>query len=117
MCCPDNAMCAPLSTTATTTTTPTTTTTTGTTGTIAGEVRVCNTPDHCLTRTFQVAAVDSGGRQVATTTTTGASNDYQLLVPPGPYSLVATSDGLRCTGSATAVAGQSVTADITCLVP
>jgi hypothetical protein len=85
--------------------------------TIAGEVRVCNIPDHCVTRTFQVVATDGGGRQVATTTTTGASNDYQLLVPAGLYSLVATSNGLRCTSSATAVALQIVTADITCLVP
>jgi len=102
-------MCAPLSTT--------TATTTATTSAIAGEVRVCNIPDHCLTRTFQVVATDGSGRQVATTTTTGTSNDYQLLLPAGRYSLVATSNGLRCTGSATAVALQTVTADITCLVP
>jgi hypothetical protein len=107
-------MCAPLSTTVATTTTAAATTTPTA---IAGEVLVCNIPDHCLTRTFQVVAIDGSGRQVATTTTSAASNDFQLLVPAGQYSLVATSNGLRCSGSATAVALQTVTANITCLVP
>jgi len=87
------------------------------TGSIAGEVRVCNIPDHCLTRTFQITAIDRGGRRVARTTTNDAANSYRLLVPAGNYSLIATSNGLRCTRGATAVAGRTVTANIICLVP
>jgi len=84
---------------------------------IVGEVRVCNIPDHCLTQTFKVTATDVGGNRVAKTRTSGVDNSYRLRVPAGSYSLLATSHGLRCTGSATAVAGETVTADIVCLVP
>jgi len=84
---------------------------------VAGEVRVCNIPGHCLTRVFQVSATDSAGRLVATTTTSGADNRYRLLVPARHYSLLATSHGLRCIGSTTAIANRAVSANIICLVP
>ena len=84
---------------------------------IAGEVRVCNIPGHCLTRVFQVSATDSAGRLVAHTTTSGPDNRYRLLVPAHHYSLLATSDGLRCIGSTTAIANRTVSANIICLVP
>ena len=84
---------------------------------IVGEVRVCNIPNHCLTRTFEVTATDRSGRRVATATTSGAANRYRLRVAAGRYSLIATSNGLRCAGSTTAVANRTVTANIICLVP
>ena len=84
---------------------------------MVGEVRVCNIPDHCLTRTFEVTATDHSGRRVATTTTSGEANGYRLRVTAGRYSLIATSNGLRCAGSTTAVANRTVTANIICLVP
>jgi hypothetical protein len=84
---------------------------------IVGEVKVCNAPGHCMTRTFSVSATDSSGNVVAHTSTFGTDNRYRLRVPAGSYSLLATSNGLHCTGSATAQAHHTVTADITCLVP
>jgi hypothetical protein len=85
---------------------------------IAGEVRVCNIPGHCLTRVFQVLATDSAGRLVvAQATTSGPDNRYRLVVPARHYSLLATSHGLRCIGSATAIANRTVSANIICLVP
>ena len=84
---------------------------------IAGEVRVCNIPGHCITRVFQVSATNSVGRLVARATTSGPDNRYRLLVSPGHYSLLATSRGLRCTGSTMAVANRTITANIICLVP
>jgi hypothetical protein len=84
---------------------------------IVGEVRVCNIPGHCLTRVFQVSATDSAGRLVAHATTFGPDNRYRLLVPARHYSLLASSHGLRCTGSTTAIANRTVTANIICLVP
>jgi len=84
---------------------------------IAGEVRVCNIPGHCLTRVFQVSATDRAGRLVARTSTSGPDNRYRLLVPAGRYSLLAISHGLRCTGSVTAVADRTVSKNIICLVP
>lgn len=84
---------------------------------IVGEVRVCNIPNHCLTRVFQVSATDSAGRLVGHATTSGPDNRYRLLVPGRHYSLLARSHGLRCTGSITAIANRTVTANIICLVP
>lgn len=84
---------------------------------IAGEVRVCNIPSHCLTRVFRVSATDSAGRLVADTNTSGPANRYRLLVPARHYSLLATSHGLRCTGTTTAIANRTVSANITCLIP
>jgi len=84
---------------------------------IVGDVLVCNGPERCFTRVFQVSAIDSDGHVVASTSTSGRRNHYRLRVPAGYYSLLATSDGLECTGSATAIAHQTVTANITCLVP
>src|SRR5579862_6826997 len=84
---------------------------------IVGEVRVCNVPGHCLTRVFRVSATDSAGRLVAQASTSGPDNRYRLFVPAGHYSLLASSHGLRCTGSAKAVANRAVTANIICLVP
>jgi hypothetical protein len=84
---------------------------------IVGDVLVCNAPDHCLTRVFEVSAINAGGHVVAHTSTTGRHNHYRLRVSPGEYSLLATSDGLQCTGSAVAVAHHTVTSNITCLVP
>jgi len=84
---------------------------------IVGRVRVCNVPDHCLTRVFQVSATDAAGRLVGRATTSGPDNRYRLLVPARHYSLLARSRGLRCTGSTTAVANRTVTANIICLVP
>jgi hypothetical protein len=86
-------------------------------GRIAGEVRVCNIPGHCLTRVFQVSATDRAGRLVAHTTTSGPNNRYRLHVPARHYSLLAISHGLRCIGSTTAVANRTVSANIICLVP
>jgi hypothetical protein len=84
---------------------------------IVGEVRVCNIPGHCLTRVFQVSATDRAGRLVAHSTTSGPDNRYRLLVAARHYSLLASSHGLRCTGSTTAIANRTVTANIICLVP
>ena len=84
---------------------------------IAGEVRVCNIPGHCLTRVFRVSATDSAGRVVAHTATSGPDNRYRLLVTARHYSLLATSHGLRCIGSTTAIANRTVIANIICLVP
>ena len=84
---------------------------------ITGDVLVCNIPGHCITRVFRVSATDSAGGVAAQTLTTGEHNHYLLSVPAGRYSLLANSDGLRCTGSVVAVAHKTVTADITCLVP
>jgi hypothetical protein len=84
---------------------------------IAGEVRVCNIPGHCLTRVFQVLATDSAGRLVARTTTSGPNNRYQLNVPARHYSLLAISHGPRCIGATTALANRTVSANIVCLVP
>jgi hypothetical protein len=84
---------------------------------IVGEVLVCNAPGHCLTRVFQVSAINSAGHVTAQTSTSGPDNRYRLRVPAGDYSLLATSNGLRCTGSAVALAHQTVTSNITCLVP
>ena len=86
-------------------------------GVIVGEVRVCNGPGRCMTRTFQVSAINSGGHLVARVASYGPDNRFRLLVPPGRYSLSANSNGLRCTGSAVAAAARTVTANITCLVP
>jgi hypothetical protein len=47
----------------------------------------------------------------------GEANRYRLRVTAGRYSLIATSNGLRCTGSTTALANRTVTANIICLVP
>jgi len=84
---------------------------------IVGDVNVCNAPGHCMTRTFKVSATDSAGKVVAHTTTYGVDNRYLLRVNAGSYSLLATSSGLKCTGSATTRAHHTVTSDITCLVP
>ena len=84
---------------------------------IVGEVRVCNIPNHCLTRVFQVSATDNHGRVVGHATTSGPDNRHRLLVPARHYSLLARSHGLRCTGSTTAIANLTVTANIICLVP
>jgi hypothetical protein len=84
---------------------------------IVGEVKVCNAPGHCLTRAFEVSAIDSTGNVVAKSPTFGTDNRYRLRVLPGHYSLLAASKGLNCTGSATAHSHRTVTSDITCLVP
>lgn len=84
---------------------------------IAGRVLVCNTPDHCPTRTFRVSAIDAQGHVVARSTTFGRFNRYRLEVPAGSYALLAVSHGLHCNGSADVSAHRTVTADITCLVP
>jgi hypothetical protein len=84
---------------------------------VTGRVLVCNVPGHCLTRVFRVAAVDRAGRVAAHVSTSGTANVYRLRVAAGRYSLVATSNGLRCRGSVGAVARRTVTANITCLVP
>jgi hypothetical protein len=84
---------------------------------IVGEVKVCNSPGNCLTRAFNVRAIDSAGNVVAESPTFGPNNRYRLRVPAGHYSLLATSEGLKCRGSATAQAHQTVTAKIICLVP
>jgi hypothetical protein len=84
---------------------------------ITGRVRVCNTPDHCVTRVFHVSAVNANGRTVARTSTTGTDNRYRLRLRPGDYQLVAKSSGLVCKASATAVAHETERVDITCLVP
>ncbi len=84
---------------------------------IAGEVKVCNAPMHCMTRAFRVSATDSSGQVMAHTSTFGMDNRYLLRVPAGTYLLRATSDGLICTGSASAHAHQTATSNITCLVP
>jgi hypothetical protein len=84
---------------------------------IVGEVRVCNAPGRCMTRTFQVSAFSRTGHLVARAATYGANNRFRLLVPPGRYSLLGNSNGLRCTSSAIAVADRTVTANVTCLVP
>jgi hypothetical protein len=84
---------------------------------IVGEVRVCNSPGRCMTRTFQVSATDRAGHLVAHAASYGPENHFRLPVPPGRYALSANSNGLRCTSSAVAVAGRTVTANITCLVP
>lgn len=85
---------------------------------IAGDVIECNGPGRCFTQEFQVSAINAAGILVAQTSTSGAQNRYRLRVPAGAYSLLATSNGgLRCSGSAEAVAHQTVLADITCLVP
>ena len=84
---------------------------------VTGRVLVCNVPGHCLTRVFRVAAVDRAGRVVAHVSTSGTANVYRLRVAAGRYSLVATSNGLRCKGSVVAVARRTVSANITCLVP
>jgi len=87
------------------------------TAVVTGRVLVCNAPGHCLTRVFRVAAVDRAGRVVAHVSTSGTANVYRLRVAAGRYSLVATSNGLRCSGSVVAVARRTVNANITCLVP
>ncbi len=84
---------------------------------IVGEVRVCNIPDHCLTRTFKVTATDRSGRQITAATTSGTANRYRLRVTAGRYALTATSSGLHCAGSTTARANRTVTANVICLVP
>lgn len=78
---------------------------------------LCAARDHCLTRTFRVVAIDSAGRRVRQSTTSGVDNDYRLSLPAGRYTLLATSDGLRCSGTTLAAAGRAVTAELTCLVP
>jgi hypothetical protein len=70
-----------------------------------------------MTRAFPVSATDSTGQRMAHISTFGTDNRYLLRVPAGTYSLRAASDGLICTGSATAHAYQTVTSNITCLVP
>ena len=84
---------------------------------VTGRVLVCNAPGHCLTRVFRVSAVDRAGRVVAHVSTSGATNVYRLHVAAGRYSLLATSNGLRCRGSVLALAHRTVNANITCLVP
>jgi hypothetical protein len=84
---------------------------------VSGRVLVCNAPGHCLTRMFRVAAVDRAGRVVAHVSTSGTANVYRLHVAAGRYSLLATSNGLRCRGSVVALAHRTVNANITCLVP
>jgi hypothetical protein len=76
---------------------------------IVGEVRVCNAPGRCMTRAFQVSAIDG--------VSYGVDNRFRLAVPSGRYSLSADSDGLRCERSGVVVATKTVTANITCLVP
>jgi hypothetical protein len=78
---------------------------------------VCNIPGHCLTRVFQVSAINDAGEVSASTLTSGTHNHYRLRVAAGEYSLVAISNGLECRSAAVATAHQTVTADITCLVP
>jgi hypothetical protein len=84
---------------------------------IVGDVLVCNTPNHCLTRRFKVTAYDSAGQPVASDVTRSRDNRYRLRVAPGSYQLVAVSSGLTCKASATAVAHRTTHQDITCLVP
>jgi hypothetical protein len=84
---------------------------------IKGRVLECNTPQHCIKNRFTVSAVNSAGRTVARTSTTGDHNHYRLRVAPGTYQLVAKSSGLVCKASATAVAHETTRHEITCLVP
>jgi hypothetical protein len=87
------------------------------TAVVTGRVLVCNAPGHCLTRVFRVAALDHAGRVVGHVSTSGAANMYRLHLAAGRYSLLATSNGLRCRGSVVALAHRTVDANITCLVP
>lgn len=84
---------------------------------IVGEVKLCNTPGNCMTRTFVVSAIDPSGRVMARSSTFGTGNRYLLRLPAGRYLLQASSHGLRCTGSATAHPHHSVISNITCRVP
>jgi hypothetical protein len=84
---------------------------------VTGRVLVCNAPGHCLTRVFRVAVLNRAGRVVAHVSTAGTANVYRVHVAAGRYSLVATSNGLRCRGSVVALAHRTVNANITCLVP
>lgn len=84
---------------------------------IEGRVRVCNGPGRCLTRQFDVSAVNSSGKTVARYTTTSATNHFTLRVRAGTYQLVASSSGLRCQASAVARRRHTTHQDITCLVP
>jgi hypothetical protein len=84
---------------------------------LVGEVLVCNAPQHCMQRAFAVSAINASGAVAGRTSTVGPHNSYRLRVVPGEYSLEAVSEGLRCKGSADAVAHRSVRANITCLVP
>ena len=84
---------------------------------VTGRVLVCNAPGHCLSRVFRVTALNRAGRVVTHVSTSGTANVYRLRVTAGRYSLVATSNGLRCRGSVLALAHRTVTANITCLVP
>jgi hypothetical protein len=84
---------------------------------VTGRVLVCNAPGHCLTRVFRVSAVNRAGRVVAHVSTSGTANVYRLHVAAGRYSLLATSNGLRCRGAVVALAHRTVDANITCLVP
>jgi hypothetical protein len=84
---------------------------------VTGRVLVCNAPGHCLTRVFRVVAVNRSGHVVAHVSTSGTANVYRLHVAAGRYSLLATSNGLRCRGSVVALAHRTVNANITCLVP
>lgn len=84
---------------------------------LVGQVVMCNAPEHCFQRAFDVSAINHAGRLAGKTQTAGPHNRYQLRVAPGEYTLEAVSEGLRCSGSATAVAHRTVTANITCLIP
>jgi hypothetical protein len=85
---------------------------------LVGEVLVCNAPGHCLQQAFEVSAINRSGAVAGRTSTVGPHNSYRLRVVPGEYSLEAVAEGgLRCKGSADAVAHRTVTANITCLVP
>jgi hypothetical protein len=84
---------------------------------IAGRVLECNTPQHCITNRFTVSAVNSAGRILARTSTSGDHNHYRLRVAPGTYQLVAKSSGLVCKASAAAEAHETRRQNITCLVP
>ncbi len=84
---------------------------------IAGRVLVCNVPNHCMTRHFHVAAINSAGHTVARAATRGAHNAYRLRLAPGDYRLVAQSHGLVCKASASASAHETTHQNITCLVP
>jgi hypothetical protein len=79
---------------------------------VTGLVRLCGglAPGHCFTQNGAVGVLDTAGEVVATQATTRASFSFSL--PPGTYSLVATTG--RATGrqTVTLIAGRRVHSNI-----
>ncbi len=79
---------------------------------VTGLVRLCGgpAPSHCFSQNGAVGVLDTAGEVVATQATTRAS--FSPSLPPGTYSLVATTGGATGQQTVTLSAGHTVYANI-----